>query len=296
MDFKRVHIEDKPIFDAFLNSSSYINDNYAASELNFSNLFCWNISDNISYSIGKDAILIQAVYDDNIIFLPPLVRRDSDFLPAMKAIEQICKKRGIPFVVRSLTKEMKEILERENAGYSTEYNRDYSEYLYDTQDLVSLVGKKYNGKRNHLNYFQNNYDFTFRDYTEKDKQGIVNLVFEWKIATGSSDSKELNAIDNALAYYDHLGLKCCVIELEGEIIAFTMGFVNHNNVGIVLFEKADGNIRGAYPAINHLFASHVLKDCKYINRQEDMGIEGLRKAKLSYYPIGFVDKYDIGLG
>lgn len=293
MQFKKVHIEDKPLFDEFLNSSSYINDHYYASEFNFSYLYCWNVSDNISYAITPKAIFIKALVGGKLGFLPPLVKSDADFMPAVKYLEEYCAAERLPFVVKSMTREMVEVLEREKHGYKIVYNRDNSEYLYDRDDLISLVGKKFAAKRNHINYFKCNYAYEFSDYDERDRQEIINLMFDWKNQTGNMEFTEDTAIDNAIAFYRQLGLKCSCLRVDGKLIAFTIGFVAHNNIAIVLFEKADANIRGAYPMINNLFAVKEFQDVKWINRQEDMGIEGLRKAKMSYHPIAMCEKYDI---
>ena len=90
-----------------------------------------------------------------------------------------------------------------------------------------------------------------------------------------------------------LGLKAAVLEIDGEIHAYTAGFINPSNVGIILFEKADPEYEGIYQAVNYLFINHSFKQCRFINRQEDLGLEGLRKAKMSYHPFGFAEKYRV---
>lgn len=298
MNFRKVSIEDKYEYDKFYKASNIINDNYIASELNFSNLFCWNVSDNILLHFGENAIFSQAVFNGEVRFLPPLVKDVKYFTQSIIEICDYAKKNNIPLVIRSLTNEMIEVLKSDTKTYdmfNVVYNRDYSEYLYSPNDLIELVGKKFNQKRNHLNYFKNNFEYEYRPFKKEDKQCIINLVHQWKVATGSSDSIEEIAIDNALAHINELELECGVILIDSKIIASTIGFINKNNCAVVMFEKALMDYRGSYQAINNFFVSNNLKNAKLINRQEDMGMEGLRKAKMSYNPIGFVDKYDLRL-
>lgn len=176
-----------------------------------------------------------------------------------------------------------------------EANRDYADYLYLRTDLTTLAGKKFQAKRNHVNKFRRTYDYTYLPLTSDRIQECLELEAEWCKAKDcdkfEGTGNERRALIYALHNFDALGLTGGILHVDGNIVAFTFGMpINQDTFGVHV-EKADTNIDGAYAMINYEFANHIPEQYTYINREEDLGIEGLRKAKLSYQPAIILEKY-----
>ncbi len=122
----------------------------------------------------------------------------------------------------------------------------------------------------------------------------VDVYNEWlsEKSPDETDNMELCAIKTLLMHMDVLGIRGGGIRIDGKLAAFTLGQKMDDNMAVVHIEKADNEIMGLYTVINNQFVQHELTDVKFINREEDMGMEGLRKAKLSYYPAYMIDKFD----
>ena len=171
-----------------------------------------------------------------------------------------------------------------------------AEYLYSTQDLIELKGKKYHSKRNHVAAFDKKYAYTFREYTDADRCAVEKLLLKWE---GTQDQEYMNqdreseeiAIRMSLDMAKEDNIYAYVLYVGDNLVGFTLGEMTPSKVGIVHIEKADIDYDGAYPKLANLFVKEVLKDARIINRQEDMGDEGLRKSKLSFRPIGYAMKY-----
>ena len=178
--------------------------------------------------------------------------------------------------------------------FQVEYDRDVADYVYLSERLISLSGKKYHGKRNHINRFKENHEWTYEPITDDNALECIVMLMQWKInncaAANEGMSEEVCAAKNALMYYKELGLTGGLIRSEGVIIAFSLGEPISDDMFAVHFEKAFSNIQGAYPIINQQFVLHEASEYKYINREEDCGDEGLRKAKMSYRPEMMVEK------
>lgn len=246
------------------------------------------VEDDIIY-IAFSCVHVPASAGE-IVFLPPLTTLDKVEKGYLR-LRDYAKEIGKPMKIICAPHEHVALLDSDI--FVSENNPDYAEYLYSPEDLIELKGKKYHAKRNHIANFKGTYQYEFREYNESDYDDVMKLFNIWqenKIDI-DKDSREIYALKYMLNYYKELNLKAAVLYVGEEIVGFTLGEVTANNVGIVHFEKADKNCGGAYSVLNNFFAEKFLSGVRVINRQEDMGIEGLRKAKLSYYPIGFQEKW-----
>ena len=177
-----------------------------------------------------------------------------------------------------------------------EADRDYADYLYLRTDLATLAGKKFQAKRNHLNKFRRTYtNYEYVPLTSDRIQECLDLEAEWCKVNNCDQHEgtgnERRALIYALHNFDALGLTGGILHVDGKIVAFTFGMpINQDTFGVHV-EKADTTIDGAYTMINYEFANHIPEQYTYINREEDLGIEGLRKAKLSYQPVIILEKY-----
>ncbi len=174
-------------------------------------------------------------------------------------------------------------------------NDERHEYVYLRENLALLPGKKYHKKRNHINKFTNQYNYTYERVDEKNIHEINDFIDKWfyekKDELTAELSHEKNVLINFITFIDHINYKACLLKVNGEIAAFSAGEKLADDMGVIYFEKAIDQYKGAYPVINQQFIVNEFKDVKYINRQEDLGIEGLRKAKKSYYPEFMVKNY-----
>ena len=177
--------------------------------------------------------------------------------------------------------------------------RDKFEYIYSSSELTNLKGKKYHSKRNHIAKFEKTYDWKYEDINIDNKKKYMDFFEKWFSENNNSEDKlntgEYNAIVKAMDNYKDLGLYGGAITVNGQIVACTMGERISNKVFVVHFEKALTDFDGAYALINREFSRVLGKSFKYINREEDLGIEGLRKAKLSYKPAFLISRFDAKL-
>lgn len=167
------------------------------------------------------------------------------------------------------------------------------DYIYNISDLRDLPGGKYHKKRNHLKKI-NNYDFSYSELTSADFDDCITFAAKNYIAGGKFGESEIGeqyAINVFFEYFDVLGLTGGVLRVDGEVAAFTIGEKYCSDTVDIHIEKADKSIEGAYQAINNFYVRSLSDDILYINREDDMGIEGLRKSKLSYYPAFMLKKY-----
>lgn len=173
--------------------------------------------------------------------------------------------------------------------------RAYFDYIYNCEDLIDLAGRKYHSKRNHITYFKNNFDWAYEKITHENLAECYEMNRKWeKLHAGENDAAlddELDAIRRGFIKFEELGFVGGLLRRDGEVIAYTFGEEINSEVFCVHAEKAYSDIRGAYPMINQQFCEHELFSYKYINREDDTGDEGLRKAKLSYNPAIILPKY-----
>ena len=172
------------------------------------------------------------------------------------------------------------------------------EYLYSPQDLCEFKGKKYHQKRNHISAFDKSYSYTFRPYAKEDRCAVEKLLTKWETKQSEEymvedEESEHQAIEVSLDMAFDKNIYVYVLYVGDNLVGFTLGEITPSNVGIVHIEKADIEYTGSYTKLVNLFAKEVLKDARVVNRQEDMGDEGLRQSKESYRPIGFAMKFFI---
>jgi len=177
--------------------------------------------------------------------------------------------------------------------YQIEYDRDDADYIYSREKLAALSGKKLHGKRNHIHRFEEaNPDWKYETITDENEEECAKMAMQWcmKNCMSQEDEIEFEKIDEsklvvyAIRHRKELGMTGGALRVSGNVIAITLGERLTDDIFVVHFEKAFSDIQGAYPMINREFVRHELTKYQYVNREEDLGLPGLRKAKLSYYP------------
>ncbi len=181
----------------------------------------------------------------------------------------------------------------ERLGFEMHEDRDNFDYLYLKEDLAELPGRKFHKKRNHVNAFINNYEYDERKLTKAHIDDAVLVLDKWQET--QEDRADYDAAREALAYFDELGLKGYMVYVDGRPAAYTLGeALMKGRSFVVHFEKALGDYRGIYQFINKAFATILPRHYRWINREQDLGNEGLRQSKMTYRPSGFVKKYRAG--
>ena len=281
IDFKELTLDDRKLIEEYYGKCKYM-----GSETNFTNMFMWSRSYNIRYAETDGFMVIAGSHGDiRGIYHFPVGSGD------LKAVLLKLERELPEFTLCPVTDEMIDKIEEVLPGhYDFEHLRSADDYVYRTDKLISLSGKKLHSKRNHYNYFINNYDYEYRSLTAESAEECCAAVCKWIYERNSSPEEEAEATRRIFGNMNRLNIKGGYILCEGSVAAVTLGEYFHGSA-LIHIEKCDMRFRGVYAAINKLFLEHEFSECEYVNREEDMGIEGLRKAKLSYNPAFLIKKY-----
>ncbi len=243
----------------------------------------------------QDALVLFSQFDRSSVYPFPIVKGDAR--PVLDAIIQDARKRGLQCRLTAMTATDCATLEELYPGqFRFHPDRDSCDYVYDIHALADLPGRKYQRKRNHANRFWQNHPdcriLPLDESTEDATQAMLRDWYESRPELTSTAHMEQVALRRAFEHREALGLEGIVLMEDGRVLAMTMGsFLSEDTVD-VHFEKAVED--GAYAAINQAFASRLREkypQLKYLNREDDLGLPGLRKAKLSYYPHHLVVKF-----
>lgn len=292
MDFKPIDISMKQTVEHYTAKWKL-----ECSEYTFSNLLMWGCGGNIMLAEDEQALYILLHWgNERFMFAPLTVEPESEYYQtALDKAAEYMRTHGIDPVFKGISGPIKAAFER-CTGYELTDDRNNSDYVYTMESLRDLAGKKLHAKRNHIHQFMAQYGERY-EYVKitGDMMGeCVDVYNEWlsEKSPDETDNMELSAIKTLLMHMDTLGIRGGGIRIDGRLAAFTLGQKMDDNMAVVHIEKADNEIMGLYTVINNQFVQHELTDVKFINREEDMGMEGLRKAKLSYYPAYMIDKFD----
>jgi hypothetical protein len=297
----RITIEDRPILEEYLGGF-----NYGTSGLSFTSLFMWRNVNYFSWEIIGDYLCIAGLSHLEIetkepFLFPPLTRTgsyDPESLSAtIKEAKRIFESKGYKFSIRLMPFQMMEILESALPGQLKFFDdRPNYDYVYRKRDLILLKGREYHSKKNHLNYFLNNYQFEYITLTSDMAEQAMHFIREFNERKKNLSEHEIAllkmeevAMSDVFDNLEKVGYLSAAILINSKIEALCIGGQLNRKTVTVHIEKANINYRGLYQLINNEFCKHVAPHIKYINREEDMGIPGLRKAKLSYKPCKLVE-------
>lgn len=298
MKFKEINIDAKQVLDKYFEMVDY-----EACEYCFNTLFMWQHSYKTCYYIGDGFAVLIGEHNGEVFSILPLAPKDK--IPeAVEFAINWFDTDNHKIYFRGIDKDVVEMLKEIYPGkfeYTAE--RDIFDYVYDAEKLRTVKGRKLSGKRNHLNYFNREYGGRVerRLLDKNDFPECLEIMKKWsKLKNGDeefeeSKDEEFIGVKKLLDNYDKISdkLKVYGVFVDGNLEAFSMGEKINGNMALIHIEKANSNIRGLYPYINKMFLVDVFPDVKWVNREEDMGIEGLRIAKESYYPERFVEKYTV---
>ena len=269
---------------------------YNSTESSFIVLHTWCNLYNAEVCIDGETVFIRSKRRDGYSYLPPLGGDMGEGLRKILETEKMTEK-GIR--LHSVTDAMRGQMEEAFPGeFEYTERRNSSDYMYLRESLATLAGKKMHQKRNHFNKFIKNYEgrYSYSNMTEADISDVLRFQKKWISMASDKDGMdvleyETTAIEKLLSFFGRFSLRGGVLRVDGEVCAYCIGAKISENTVDVMVEKGDYAYDGVYQAINKLFAENNCGDVLFINREEDMGIEGLRRAKLSYNPEYILMKY-----
>jgi len=279
-------MEDKPWVDQLLSYSGYRGAEHA-----FGTAYIWTHAYGIRWTRIEDFLIVRGKKS----FSFPAGRGDLEEM--LHRLRDWSEAEEVPLIFHGITEHTMPILEETFPGYfDFQPRRDSSDYIYLAENLIQLSGKKFHSKRNHISKFSRENDWRYEDITEDNLGECLELGRIWCAEKSGGEcsiknNPEFCALSRAFDQYFALGFEGGLIRAEGKAVAFTCGERLTGDTFVIHFEKALPGYEGAYPVINNQFAKNRLSAYQYINREEDLGIEGLRKAKLSYHPDLLLNKY-----
>lgn len=279
MEWKNIKIEDKDIIDR------YIKGKFITSDLNFTNIFLWSISEKKQYKIENDILYIKAIYEGERYFFPPIPFKMTEE-KIIEGIEKIPKQMKIMFI----PEEYKSIANK----YEYKEERDSFDYLYNQIDLAELKGRKYSSKKNKINKFKREYEYKYEKIDSSNIAEVIEFQKKWvNLKTDNIVKAENIGVLEILRNYSKFDLKGGLIKVKDNIVAYAFGESLNENIAVIHIEKALVEYQGSYQMINMLLAKEEFGDKLCINREDDFGSLGLREAKMSYCPVKLLKKYSL---
>ena len=290
LHFKPVEIQDKEIFNRYFKE-----DPPDISELTFTNLFMWQNLYHPVWTEINNVLLIILNPEGNAPFGLQPVGSGNKAEALSILLDYLEEQTAEPKISRAGEKFVSEVVDK--GRFSCIHDRDNSDYIYSTIDLIQLSGRKYHRKKNHLNQFIKRFQYEYHELDLELVECFIDMQEEWCKMRECLEIPDLlsedYAVHMALTSFEELDYRGGAIKVDGRIEAFSLGEVLNENAAVIHIEKANPEIPGLYTAINQMFCSNAWAEIEYINREQDMGIEGLRKAKESYLPHHMVNKYKI---
>jgi len=295
---KQLELDDKSLFDEYF--SKYPPE---TSEFTFTNLFIWRKYYNLLFIEWNEHLLIfsntffkkrKAPLSnglDAILFFPPIGPE-----PMKITVELFKSKKNIEIhrVPEFLSESLRTIEESAKLNIEILDDRSNWDYVYEKDLMINLPGNMYRQNRRWLNKFLETYDHEFLPLKEETVDTVRELQLEWCEMRECQNEEDLmeeqNAIDFALDHFSDLNFKGGLVCVEGKCVAYTFGEMLNKDTMVIHIEKGHMEYSGAYQAINNAFLKYCCEDAVFVNREQDLGIPGLRRAKESYKPHHMVKK------
>ncbi len=244
--------------------------------------------DSVEYAVCDNALFLRSFFGGKLRYWQPLVRGGLTVEEATKMLPPLSE----------LFNCSEDVAKSLADSYDASSDRNCSEYVYVAEDFISMVGKRYNAKRNHIHKFRSLYNYEMLPYQASDRAEVLQFEEKWfENHNFEGQSAQRSALRERQIMFAAVDASltgrtvCDILRVDGKIAGFSVGERNSALSATIIYEKADISYDGIYSFLAHEFAARNFSDCKYINRQEDMGLEGLRKSKLSYCPEFLIDMY-----
>lgn len=292
LEFNEISIDNVDLIREYL---SY--DDCGCSDYTVGFVMMWKKTLNLTYALSNGMLIIKgSFFSGRERFYMPC--GNGDFEKAIDAIKGYCEQHNIPVEFVSIAPSH---FDRLKGCIKFEYaeSRDYFDYVYSAEDLALLKGRKYHQKRNHISKFKKSYSYSYNLITPENLQRVKDFYDEFiknNPAESASEKIERESAYYALDNIEKLGMIGAFLEVDEKVVAFTIGEVKGDCL-YVHVEKADREFDGSYTTINNEFVIDCVDKfaIKWVNREDDSGDEGLRKAKLSYNPDHFAEKGRVSL-
>ena len=286
IDFHPVTVADKPLFEYYMLRSEEQN-----CDLNFANIFCWSDTYHSEVAEAEGFLIIRFDNGGAKSYMQPV--GDGDKRVVFELLRQDAFEQRSPLRLYGLSAEWRKFLEEYYPQeFAFDAPRALCDYIYRTSDLAQLPGRRYQPKRNHLNRFVARYEWYAKPLSKDNIQDCIALNEKWLNSReiGTSEQAEQHALQRAFDNFDALGLRGLVLYGNDRAMAFSYGTPISQYTFCTHIEKYDNSVEGAATMINRLMAQSLEGEFEYINREDDLGLEGLRFAKMSYYPALLLEK------
>ena len=287
LKFKKLNEKNIKEIQNFTKNSKYPLCDYSGGVI-----FTWYSKYNPSYAISGDSLFVKFDMNGDRFLLP----LGGDFEESLNEIEKYCviNEKPIKFICvdqKTLTK----LEDRYKGGLKSSFNRDFSDYIYDIEEIKTFKGKKFSGQRNHINSFKREYpNYEYKKISPQDYPKIKAFLKEYDKQYPNKkkiEKREFEFTSVLLEYLKNSNLFGGYIQIDGKVVAISIGEYVGNNL-VIHVEKALLKYRGAYPLMFNEFTNHNYKEgIKFVNRQDDSGDLGLRTSKTQYKPIKLENKY-----
>lgn len=302
--FREIQLSDKEQIDSFLSRAAAPICDYT-----FVNIYAWQPIYQTAWAEVEGALVVRFMIDGEYGYM---IVGAEDFSRVLSALYEYTQQMDSRLRLVGMSSEDAERFTawaEANGGverFAVCDNPDYRDYIYSVEDLSTLTGRKYQPKRNHINKFESKYEYEFRELTSQYFQECLCLECRWQLRKAVMDNPEVakeheckdtaekTAIRRTFDAYEELGLYGGVLLVDGHVVAFTYGSAMSDETFCTHIEKADSTLDGIFPMINRSFARALQeKGFRWVNREEDMGLAGLRRSKHSFYPVRLQEKIGV---
>lgn len=288
-DFKPIELKDKDVFD-----NHYAKYPIVHSDNLFTTMISWKDYGKYQYTFFENNLVIMSGIDNQIRLRPPSGKYNKEIF---NQVLRLAKKQNSPYPFGVINSQTKKFIDKNYPELKLEAHRDYFEYVYLSTDLAGLSGSNYSKIRNRLNKFKKSYDYTIECISSDDYKEVETFLHRWCLWKDCESNpilkSEKKAILFSMEHFFELKLKGIVLRINGKIEAIAVYEPLNKDTVVVHYEKGSPEFDGIYKAINQETAKIVEKGFRFINRESDMGIAGLRKAKESYRPHYMVEVFHI---
>jgi len=288
-DFKQVKLEDKELFD-----KHYVRYPQLHSDYLFSTIISWMDYADYHYTFLKDSLIIVTRIENQLRFRPPVGMRNKDvFLEVL----QLAKKEQTKYPFGLIDSPTKEWFSEIFPKLKCISHRGYFEYVYNSSDLAILPGSHYAKIRNRLNKFKRNNSYDVESISEENINEVKKFLNRWCLWKDCESDPllehEKKAVIYSMGHFSELELSGIIIRINGEVEAMAVYEQMNLDTAVIHYEKASPDYAEIYKVINNETAKILHKEFRFINRESDLDIPGLRKAKMSYHPHHMVEVFHI---
>ncbi len=293
IDFQPLELRHRAVIEAVVRPSERRNCDFS-----FMNLFSWRFLYATEVAFHEGWLLLRFKADGHLAYQLPL--GGSDYRPIVEALLADAERQGHPLLMLGVCEqELSAVRAALPAHYFATAQRDYADYVYSREALATLSGKRLQAKRNFANRFERLYpDYETVPLGPEHFAECLQLETEWGKTKSAANpeagyANERRSMEEVFSHWGRLDAHGIVLRVDGRVVAFTYGTPINYDTFDVCMEKADTSYEGAYAAVNRAFARAIPSGYVYLNREEDLGLEGLRRAKLSYSPERLLHKYAV---